>query len=330
MKVCIVRTLTFALVIGAAVLAARAQQRELAGIPTVRNYDVENDFGGNQVWTLLRDRNGLLYVGMTGNIGQYDGSTPRVIPIPALLTRKLAMDSQGKIWVGLRADFGYLGPDATGTLKYVSLIDKIAPEDRDFLDVWRIALTPNGTFFQAYEKIFRWDGTSMKVWPSHGHNFWTITEIGGHIYAAQAGVGLEEIVGEDLRPLPGGDALAQAQRVNLLPWDAAHILVMARGEPLRLYDGHTVSPFPNEVDDYLKRTSAMPPSRLRTAASASRPFGPGRSSSITTAGCAASSEKNRDWRKRESIPRLKTGMALCGWGKHSPSRALPSTRRCRF
>lgn len=256
MKVCVVRTLTFALVIGAAVLAARAQQRELAGIPTVRNYDVQNDFGSNQVWTLLRDRNGLVYAGLTGgNIGQYDGSTPSGIPIPSALARWLAMDSQGKIWVGLLGDFGYLEPDATGAMKYVSLKDKIPPEQRDFLDVWRIAFGSNGTFFQAFEKVFRWDGTSMKVWPSNGHNFTTLAEIGGHIYTTQPGVGLEEIAGEEIRPLPGGDALAHAQRLNLLPWDATHIIIMPRGEGLKLYDGHTVSPFPNGVDEYLKKNT---------------------------------------------------------------------------
>ncbi len=254
MKARIVRSLTFAVVILAAAPAVRAQQRELAGIPLVRSYDIQNDFGGNQVWTLLRDRNGLMYVGITGgSIGQYDGSTPRGIPIPVAITRRLAMDDQGKIWVGLRGDFGYLEPDATGALKYVSLKDKIPPEAREFLDVWRIAFAPSGIFFQTYEKIFRWDGTRMKVWPSYGHNFTTVAEIGGHIYTTQPGVGLEEIVGEELRPLPGGDALAQALRVYLLPWDDSHILVVVRGQPLSLYDGHTVSAFPNEVDAYLKQ-----------------------------------------------------------------------------
>ena len=252
MKERVVRTLTLALVILAAGRAARTQQRGLAGTPLIRNYDIGNDFGGSQVWALLRDRNGLLYVGMTaGEIGQYDGATARAIPVPVSIARRLAMDGQGKIWVGLRGDFGYLEPDATGAMKYVSLKEKIPLEQRDFLDVWRIAFASNGTFTQSYEKVFRWDGTRMKVWPSNGHTFSTLAEIGGHIYTSQLGVGLEEIAGEDLRPLPGGDALAQYQRMNLLPWDAAHILVIPRGGPLRLYDGHTLSPFPNEIDEYL-------------------------------------------------------------------------------
>src|SRR5215472_10220510 len=101
MRTRIVRTLTFALVILAAGPAARAQQRELAGTPLIRHHDIDNDFGGNQVWTLLQDRNGLLYAGASApDIGQYDGSTVRGISVPVPTVRKLIMDDQGKIWVG--------------------------------------------------------------------------------------------------------------------------------------------------------------------------------------------------------------------------------------
>jgi len=254
MKTRIVRTLTFALAVLAAG-SARAQQRGFSGTPLVRHYDIGNDFGGTQVWTLLRDRNGVLYAGAsTSEIGQYDGSTARGIPVPAPIVRKLAMDSQGKIWVGLRGDFGYLEPDAAGALKYVSLIDKVPIEDRDFLDVWRIVFTPNGSFFQARAALFRWDGTRMQVWPSHGKNFEALAEIGGHLYTSQIGIGLEELTGEELRPLPGGEALGHSPRISLLPWDATHVLVAAYQQPLTIYDGHTVSPFPTEADDYLKKS----------------------------------------------------------------------------
>jgi signal transduction histidine kinase/CheY-like chemotaxis protein len=253
MKALVVRSLAFALVILAAGAAARAQQ--FSGTPLIRHYDIGNDFGGSQVWTLLRDRNGLLYAGASApDIGQYDGSTPRGIPVPVSTVRKLAMDSQGKIWVGLRGDFGYLEPDTTGALKYVSLKDKVPPADRDFLDVWRIVFAPNGNFFQTRARLFRWDGKRMQVWPSNGKNFEALAEIGGHLYTSQVGIGLEELVGKELQPLTGGEAVGHFARVTLLPWDTTHVLIAAYREPLRIYDGHTVSPFTTEADQYLKKS----------------------------------------------------------------------------
>src|SRR5215469_3159826 len=102
MKARIVRPLAFVVVILAAGLAARPQRRELSGTPLIRQYDIGNDFGGTQAWTLLQDRNGFVYAGMSGpEIGQYDGSTARTISIPVGTARRLEMDSHGKIWAGL-------------------------------------------------------------------------------------------------------------------------------------------------------------------------------------------------------------------------------------
>ena len=112
------------------------------------------------------------------------------------------MDGQGKIWVGLRGDVGYLEPDATGTMKYVSLIDKIPPENRDFLDVHRIAFAPIGVFFQSYAKILRWDGKRMQAWPSNGHNFSAVAEVDGRVYAVQIGLAWRRSSGTNFDPSP--------------------------------------------------------------------------------------------------------------------------------
>jgi hypothetical protein len=110
---------------------AAAQPRALAGMPPVRNYLVKAFDAHAQVWTILRDRQGLLYIGTSeSDLHQYDGAVWRRIPVPSTTTRSLALDAQGKIWVGGSAEFGYLEPDAAGALKYVSLIDKVPPEHR--------------------------------------------------------------------------------------------------------------------------------------------------------------------------------------------------------
>jgi signal transduction histidine kinase/CheY-like chemotaxis protein len=245
--------LSLALAVISLPAVAAPQPHELTGIPLVRNYDPTDKINAQQVWTLLRDRKGLLYFGMSGSeIGQYDGSTWRGISVPTTVVRRLAMDSQGKIWVGARGEFGYLEPDSTGALKYVSLKDKVPQEHRTFLDVWHIVLTPHGNFFQASDKLFRWDGKRMHVWAARSR-FQALAEVHGRIYTSQTGIGLEEIVGDELRPLPGGDAVKEARRLILYPWDDHQILISSREQGLVLYDGQTVSPFHTEADDYLKK-----------------------------------------------------------------------------
>ena len=221
----------------------------------IRNYSAKDDIPAGQVWSILQDRQGVMYIGSSaGYILQYDGVTWRKIFHPSSTVRSLAMDDSGRVWAGLEADFGYLAPDAAGSLQFVSLRDKIAEQDRDFTDVWQTLPTPQGVFFRSYQKLFRWDGKQMKSWTvPQGSRFQALSMVRGHIYTAENGVGLEEIVGDELRPVPGGDAYKNSVKLFLYPWDNGQILVTIRNELLSLYDGQKVTPFKTGADDYFKK-----------------------------------------------------------------------------
>ena len=223
------------------------------GMPVLRNY-TPREYGGSDpaVWCVLQDRRGVLFFGVANMVLEYDGVTWRKIPVPSAVVRSLALDDQGKIWVGAYGDFGYLGPDVNGTLQYTSLLAKVPQEHRSFNDVWQVLITPQGNFFRSYERLFRWDGQHLQVW-TPSTRFEALSEVRGRIYTSQTGVGLEEIVGDELRPLPGGDAYKNSRKLFLHPYDDGRILVSARNETLTLYDGEKVTPFPTAADDYLKK-----------------------------------------------------------------------------
>ena len=129
------------------------------------------------------------------------------------------------------------------------------PQYRGFTDAWQTLITPQGVFFRSYELLFRWDGNRMQVWSPSEPNarFQALTAIRGHIYTAQNGVGLQEIVGDELRTVPGGDAYKNSGKLFLHPYDDGRILVSARGQLLTVYDGQKVTPFPTQADEYLKK-----------------------------------------------------------------------------
>ena len=230
-----------------------AQTPAEVGAPVLRNYAPKEYGADPQVWSILQDRRGVLLFGVDNNVLEYDGVTWRKIPVPSSVIRSLAMDAAGKIWVGANANFGYLEPDANGTLQYVSLVDKIPQEHRSFNDVWQVLITPQGIFFRSYERLFRWDGQSMHVWAANALLFQALSEVRGRIYTSQTGVGLEEIVGDELRPLPGGAAYKDSRKLFLHPYDDRRILVSARNETLTLYDGEKVTPFPSQADSYFQK-----------------------------------------------------------------------------
>jgi signal transduction histidine kinase/CheY-like chemotaxis protein len=233
---------------------AAEQAHAEVGMPVLESFSAKDIRTTAQIWTILQDRRGLMYFGNSGGtILEYDGVTWQKIFTTSSVVRSLAIDNDGKIWVGANANFGYLAPDATGTLRFVSILDKVPPEYRGFTDIWQTLVTPQGIFFRSYELLFRWDGKRMQAWsPAAKARFQAISVVRGHIYTAQGGIGLQEIVGDELRTVPGGDAYQNSIKLFLHPYDDTHILVSARDGLLTLYDGQKVTPFPTQADDYLK------------------------------------------------------------------------------
>ncbi len=217
------------------------------------SHDEFNAYG--QVWTIVQDHRGLMYFGVSGgDVLEYDGVTWRKIDTSMEIVRSLAIDDSGKIWLGGNGGFGYLDPDASGTLHYVPLFDKVPQNDRDFTDVWQTLVTPQGVFFRTFEMLFRWDGHNMHVWrPASGTRFQALSSVRGHVYTSQNGIGLQEIVGDDLRTVPGGEAYRDSNKLFLNPYDDNRLLVSARDSLLSLYDGQKSTPFVTQADDYLKK-----------------------------------------------------------------------------
>lgn len=226
------------------------------GVPVLETHSYKefNDFG--QVWQILQDRRGVMYLGHGGpNLLEYDGVSWRKIAMPGTQSRSMDIDPAGRIWVGSTSDFGYLAPNANGTLQYVSLNDKIPNEDRKFTVVFQTLVTPQGVFFRAFEKIFRWDGKTMHVWSAaSGQRFQALSLVNGHIYTSQNQIGLEEIVGDEIRPLPGGDAYKNSTKLFLYPYNANQMLVTERKGLLTFYDGQKSFPFKTQADDFFRKS----------------------------------------------------------------------------
>ena len=226
------------------------------GMPVVVSYSIKELSEFNQVLeTILQDRHGVMYLGLGG--GQllvYDGVSWRKIDTAMDVVRSLALDDSGRIWVGGDGGFGYLAPDSSGTLTYVSLLDHVPENARSFTDVWQTLVTPQGVFFRSLRTAFPVGRESMHVWrPEPKSSFQALSAVRGRIYTAQNGVGLQEIVGDEIRNLPGGDAYRNSIKEYLHPFGGNNILISEREGLLSLYDGEKSTPFSTQADAYLKQ-----------------------------------------------------------------------------
>jgi len=219
----------------------------------IRNYPPDVYDGGAQNWALLQDQRGVIYVGSTSSLLEYDGVTWRKIFTPTRTTiRSLAADASGRIYVGAVGDLGYLETDASGDSTFVSMVDKLPADVRVFEDVWRTFATPDGVFFQTQIGLFRWANGTMKVWKPTGRIFNRAQLANNTIYLGQTGGVLMALRGEELVPVPGAERLGDEAYPIVIRYDDTHLLMGTRADGLFLYDGAAMTPFHTDVDAYLK------------------------------------------------------------------------------
>jgi signal transduction histidine kinase/DNA-binding response OmpR family regulator len=224
------------------------------GRPLVRIYTPSEYGGGAQNWAIVQDARGVLYVGSGGGVQEYDGVSWRLIETPKRTTvRSLAIGPEGRIYVGAVSDLGYLAPDAQGTLRFVSLHDKIPAEAQAYGDVWRTLAMADGVYFQAEAAIFRYAGDTIRVWKP-AVRFNRASAVDGTLYVPQPELGLTVLENGSFRALPGTASLAVEPFPVVLRYDERRLLIGTRLSGLYLYDGQTLTPFRTEVDDLLRKS----------------------------------------------------------------------------
>ncbi|MCP4247699.1 MAG: hypothetical protein GY778_11675, partial [bacterium] len=150
--------------------------------------------------------------------------------------RSLAIDTEGRVYVGAQGELGYLAavapqgrrrPDALGRMRYVSLLDHVPPDDRAFAEIWRIEKTSDGLYFRSNERLFRWDGRKMKVWRPETR-FFQIFALRDTLYVQQKDIGLMRMDDDSLAMAPGGVSFQDRRIYGLVPWNEAAYLVITR------------------------------------------------------------------------------------------------------
>ena len=81
-----------------------------------------------QNWGGLQDQHGVMFFANNDDV-PYDGKTWSLITTPAQSNiRSMAINNEGKIFIGALDDFGYLDRQKNGSHIYVSLLNKVKQE----------------------------------------------------------------------------------------------------------------------------------------------------------------------------------------------------------
>jgi signal transduction histidine kinase/DNA-binding NarL/FixJ family response regulator len=243
----------------------------MGGLKYIKNYH-PNDYSAQpQNWAILQDRRGVIYVGNHGAVLEFDGVSWKRILIPNLSVRSVAMDDTGTIYIGGEDEIGFLAPDSKKGLRYVSLVNHLENNKRDFYTVWRTHATKEGIYFRPSKFLFRWDYREMKVWEAE-HYFNASLSCKGKFFIQQKKVGLMHIKNNSLKLIPGGETFAEMKISMMVPYDSEKVLIGTRAEGLYIYDGIEAVPFPTDVDDYLREKQLYHGIRLSSSFTSSVDF----------------------------------------------------------
>ena len=236
-----------------------------SGTPFIRNYPPGEYGGHNQNWGIIQDHRGVIYFGNIHGLMEYDGVSWNLTTIPnARIARSLAIGADQRIFVGGYGEIGYMTPNATHELQFVSLLPQLEERYRDFTDVWQTLSTPEGIYFVTNKYLFRWNGESMRVWqPRTAFNsgFW----VNDQFYIHQAETGLMQLTGDALQLAPQGENLVNERIKAMLPFTRQGqkcILIATQSNGLFLYDGASITRFATEVDELLRQASVFCAIRL--------------------------------------------------------------------
>ena len=199
--------------------------------PPITNYSPK-DYGKLRTpenWDVTQDHRGLIYSGGGNGVLEFDGNAWRYIDVKnGAYVVSLDTDEDGIVFVGSQDEFGYLAATAEskGDITFVSLRDKV-PEEFDTLGigtVWETICTPEGVYFHTEEVILKYHNDQLTTLKPRTL-FHRIFYVDGRLYTREKHRGLSVLEGNEFKPLPGTEPLAEIGVFGLIKRSKDFLLV---------------------------------------------------------------------------------------------------------
>lgn len=228
---------------------------------TIRNFLPYAYQANRQNWGIVQDNRGILYFGNTSGVLEFDDTRWRLIKLPdGRGAFALGKAADGRILVGSEGEVGWLVPDASGSMVYVSKSDDLPDAFRSTGDpVIQILDTPIGQVFVADHWIFVRPANGALTVLRSGDHFLQAAWFNGALYVLDSGRGLTRLENGTLQNVAGG---ANMRGITMLVAGAG-LLIPSYDEGMVLYTPGAATPWQTlhlsgwTVEDNADVTSAV-------------------------------------------------------------------------
>ncbi len=232
------------------VAPAMAWCQSAIGIPAIRSFTHADHHASIEAWDIGQDKRGMLYFANNDGLLTFDGSYWKTYPLPNKVTIKsLAIDDEGRIFVGGTDEIGYFAPGDRGMLTYHSLKEQLPKIARQFADVWDIVIVGDAVFFRTNEAIVEWEKGHMRTFDAP--RAWQMIALAGsELFASDKVKGLFVFRGGEWESLGGGGG-APLHITGVLEYKKDTLLVTTQKNGLFLLSGNRLIPKHTGIDRLL-------------------------------------------------------------------------------
>ncbi len=251
------------LLLAAAARAAPGMVQSERGYPLIQTYEPSLPEASTEHFGATRDPRGVLYFANLAGVLVYDGAWWQRIEVgKGVSAFRVESDSRGRVAVGGVNEIGYLSPDGHGTLRYVSLLPLLPPQQRELGQVLTLQATAQGFAFMTGRWLLVWDGTRVVTAATFpGDRPYAVSFAVGREVCVWSREGISRLRGARLEPVPGGKAFRGRRVDEILPADGG-MLVSVRGEGLFLLRDGKVTPFAPEASRWTAAKRLLSGTRL--------------------------------------------------------------------
>lgn len=230
------------------------------GTPLLRYYAPAEYKGFAQNWCIAQDDRGVMYFGNGKGILEYNGKSWRRFPTEQRTTVLcMVKGPDGRIYIGGENEIGYLAPDSTGLMQFVSLNKFISAKEKNFTYVWAVHATRDGICFVSGEKILCWNGKTMQYYQT-GQGFFTSFCVDQTLYVISNKEGLMELKDGKLRLLENTAPLYEASVRLIAPLDDKLFIASRKG--CYTYKNGRLDKLPSPAEPLLKEKALYKGTRL--------------------------------------------------------------------
>lgn len=193
-----------------------------------------------------------MYFANNGGLLEFDGARWRTFHLPNHQVVRAVAWSEGKVFVGGFAEFGYFEPDNRTKWRYHSLSSNLQSDLSRREEIWHILARPDAVYFQSFSTIYRYDGKTV-VQVSPPSNLMFLHQIGERLIFPGIERGLYEMMpGGGFRLLEGTQVLKNAIVAFILPGKGGSLFVGTKNDGFFTYADGECLPWGSPLSERIR------------------------------------------------------------------------------